>query len=652
MKMEYSKPYGTWPSPITSDEISSDSVRLGMMQTCGDDVYWVEGRPQEKGRGVLVCDHRSGERSDVMPRGYSVRSRVHEYGGGDFVVYNGVAYFSNDSNQCLYKVSGSQLPERITEEGPWRYADGCFDAVRQRILCVVEWHKRNALEPENFIASVDPDACGRPRRLLSGNDFYSNPRVSPNGSILSWLSWNHPNLPWDGTELWIGEIDDAGNVCNTRCIAGGPSESVFQPQWSDDGQLYFVSDRTGWWNLYAWNGEKVEEVLGGAREMGLPQWVFGMSTYACLSRRRIAVAVNELGIWHLVIMDRKTGAEERVQLPYSEITSVCALPDGVAFIGGTPQQSPAVIRYSFDTGRCRVLRRSAEMTIDTDFISFPQHIIFSTGKDEHAHGFYYSPTHPDWVGEEGENPPLIVKSHGGPTSAASTSLDPRIQFWTSRGFAVLDVNYRGSSGFGRAYREKLNGAWGIADVEDCMSGARFLATQERADKRRFIITGGSAGGYTTLAALSFHDLFKAGASYYGVSDLEGLIRDTHKFEARYLDRLVGPYPENKLLYRERSPIHHADQLSCPVILFQGREDKVVPPNQAEGIVDALKQRGVPVTYVLFDGEGHGFRQGDNIRRALDAELYFYGRVFGFIPADVLDPVVIHNLPEEDDHLNE
>ena len=305
-----------------------------------------------------------------------------------------------------------------------------------------------------------------------------------------------------------------------------------------------------------------------------------------------------------------------------------------------------------DEERCRVLRRSTELKIGSDFISFPQHVVFPTGQGEHAHGFYYAPTHPDWVEEKGENPPLIVKSHGGPTSAASTSLDPRIQFWTSRGFAVLDVNYRGSTGFGRAYREKLNGAWGIADVEDCISGARFLATQGRADEERFIITGGSAGGYTTLAALSFHDLFKAGASYYGVSDLEGLVRDTHKFEARYLDRLVGPYPENKLLYRERSPIHHSDQLFCPVIFFQGREDKVVPPNQAQGMVDALKRKGLPVAYVLFDGEGHGFRQGDSIRRALDAELYFYGRVFGFVPADVLDPVVIHNLPEEDDHLDE
>ena len=652
MKKEYSKPYGTWPSPITSDEIIRDSVRLGMMQTCDEDVYWVEGRPQENGRGVLVRCTSSGERNDVIPKEFSVRSRVHEYGGGDFVVCSGVAFFSNDSDQCLYKVSDSQRPERITQEGPWRYADGCFDAVRKRILCVVEWHKEEASEPEHFIASVDPGSCGRPKRLLSGNDFYSNPRISPDGSILSWLSWNHPNLPWDGTELWIGEIDDAGEVYNVRCIAGGPSESIFQPQWSEDGQLYFISDRTGWWNLYAWNGARVEEVLGGVREMGLPQWVFGLSTFACLSRKRIAVAVNELGVWHLVFVDRQTGAEERIRLTYSDITSVRALSDGVAFIGGTPQQAPAVIRYSFDTGRCRILRRSTELKIGSDFISFPQHVVFPTGQGEHAHGFYYAPTHPDWVEEKGENPPLIVKSHGGPTSAASTSLDLRIQFWTSRGFAVLDVNYRGSTGFGRAYREKLNGAWGIADVEDCISGARFLATQGRADEERFIITGGSAGGYTTLAALSFHDLFKAGASYYGVSDLEGLVRDTHKFEARYLDRLVGPYPENKLLYRERSPIHHSDQLFCPVIFFQGREDKVVPPNQAQGMVDALKRKGIPVAYVLFDGEGHGFRRGDSIRRALDAELYFYGRVFGFVPADVLDPVVIHNLPEADDHLDE
>lgn len=628
------RPFGTWPSVITSEEIVRDAVRLGMVQTDGDDVYWAEGRPSQQGRTVLVRCGADGEQTDVTPPEFSVRTRAHEYGGGDFRMQDGVAYFSNDSDQRLYRLVPGNEPEPLTPEGRWRYADAMVDAVRERLICVVEEGGENYL-------GVIPLSGGEPARLVSGNDFYSNPVLSPDGSTLAWLTWNHPNLPWDGTELWLGRLADNGTLQDPVRVAGGPDESVFQPQWDMDGLLHFVSDRSGWWNLYAWRDGQAVLRLGGDHEMGWPQWVFGMSSYALLDDGQAAVAVNEKGIWRIVIVDG-AGNQDRLRMPWTDISSLRSLPGGVAFIGGSPRQAGCVVRYDFEAGHDRILRHSSDLALNAEWISHPQHIMFPAADGSPAHAFYYPPTHPDCVAPPDETPPLIVKSHGGPTASASTSLDPRIQFWTSRGFAVLDVNYRGSTSYGRAYRAKLDGQWGIADVEDCIAGARFLVEHDKADKKRLIITGGSAGGYTTLAALTFHDVFNAGASYYGVSDLEALAHDTHKFEARYLDRLIGPYPDAQDLYRARSPIHHSDGLSCPVIFFQGSEDRVVPPNQASAMVDVLKAKGVPVAYVLFEGEAHGFRQADNIRCALDSELYFYGHVFGFEPADVLDPIVIHS----------
>ena len=628
------RPYGTWPSVITAEEIVRDAVRLGMVQADGDTVYWTEGRPADQGRTVLVRCGPDGRRHDVTPAGFSVRTRAHEYGGGDFRVHNGIVWFANDRDQRLYRQAPDDAPLPVTPEGDRRYADLVVDAPRDRLICVVEDGAG-----DNWLAAV-PCAGGPPVRLVSGNDFYANPVISPDGTTLAWLTWNHPNLPWDGTELWQAPFAADGTLEVPVRIAGGPAESVFQPQWSAEGTLHFVSDRSGWWNLYAWRDGRAECVLGGEREMGLPQWVFGMSTYALLGEGRAAVAVNEQGIWRLVVTEA-AGREERLRVPWTDIASLQALPGGLAFIAGSPRHPPCVVRYEFADGRDRILRRASDLALDPEWISLPQHVVFPTADGGPAHAFYYPPTHPDCVPPPGEAPPLIVETHGGPTAAASTTLDARTQFWTSRGFAVLDVNYRGSTGYGRAYRDKLVGAWGVADVEDCIAGARFLVEQGRADKDRLIITGGSAGGYTTLAALTFHDVFRAGASYYGISDLEALVRDTHKFESRYLDRLVGPYPEAIAVYRERSPIHHAAKLSCPVIFFQGSDDKVVPPNQASAMVEALRTRHAPVAFLLFAGEGHGFRQADNIRRALDSELYFYGRVFGFDPADPLDPVDIH-----------
>jgi dipeptidyl aminopeptidase/acylaminoacyl peptidase len=478
---------------------------------------------------------------------------------------------------------------------------------------------------------------------VSGNDFYASPRISPDGSRLAWLTWNHPDMPWDGTELWVGAFQADGTVGDSILVAGGQDESIFQPEWSPDGVLYFVSDRTGWWNLYRWQGEQSEPLVEMEAEFGLPQWVFGMSTYAFESPQRIFCTYTGQGIWHLASVDTGTGQLTPVNCPYTSISGLRARDGQVVFAGGSATQLPAIVRYDVRTGRYQELARSGEATIDAGYISVPESIEFATEHGDSAFAFFYPPRNQDYVGLAGERPPLMVISHGGPTGATSNTLNLTIQYWTSRGFAVLDVNYGGSTGYGRAYRERLKGRWGVVDVDDCVNGARYLVKHGLADDERMIIRGGSAGGYTTLAALTFRDVFAAGASYYGVSDLEMLARETHKFESRYLDRLVGPYPEQREIYLERSPLHCAERLSCPLIFFQGLEDEIVPPNQAEMMVAILRRKGYPVAYVPFEGEQHGFRRAENIKRALDAELYFYSMIFDIELPEPIDPIEIENL---------
>lgn len=591
-----------------------------------------------------------GAPEELTGVGYSVRTRAQEYGGGDFVVVGGEVIFSRDEDQRLYRVELGGEPAAVTPAGLWRYADGVWDAGRGRVICVVEDHGEVGEAPATWLAAIQLEEEGeaRPAPLVRGNDFYASPSLSPEGGRLAWLTWNHPDMPWNGTELWVADLDEEGLPKSARRVAGGREESVFQPMWSAGGELYFVSDRTGWWNLYRERDGEIEGVLTGSFETGQPQWVFGMSTYAFVGPDTVVVAVNELGVWRLVRVDVRDGSVERLRLPYTDYSQVVGLGDAVVVCAGSPREASALVWYRPADGRTRVVRRSGAVALDADCVSHPQHIAFPTGGGAIAHGLYYPPTHPDWVGLADEKPPLIVKSHGGPTACASTALDLRIQFWTSRGFAVLQVNYRGSTGFGRLYRHALDGAWGLHDVEDCAAGARFLAEQGRVDKKRLIITGGSAGGYTTLAALAFKDTFRAGASYYGVGDLETLARDTHKFEARYLDRLVGPYPAARDTYRERSPLYAADRIRCPVIFFQGMQDKVVPPNQSEGMVQALAAGGVPVAYVTFHDEGHGFRQADSIRQAIGSELSFYAQVFDLDLPDDPEPVAIRNLPDEEE----
>ena len=638
-------PYGSWRSPITTDLIVSGPVGLTQPVIDGDDLYWVEMRPVEGGRSVIVKRDASRLINDVIPPLFNARTRVHEYGGGDYAVGKGSVYFSNFSDQRVYVQREGATPVAITPVADVRYADAIIDGKRDRLICVREDHRVAGREAVNTLVALKlerNDDCGQ--LLMSGNDFYSSPKLSPDGSRLAWLTWNHPNLPWDGTELWISEFDKEGLLATSAQVAGGGDESIFQPEWSPDGVLYFVSDRGGWWNLYRLNESgAIEQVCEMQAEFGMPQWGFGMSSYAFDSAERIVCSYIENGISRLAFIDTRTGRLESIDSPYTDIRYVRASAGQAVMRAASPTEAASIVRFDLETRSFDVIRRSNNLQIDAGYFSTPRAVEFPTEDGLTAHGFFYPPTNRDFRGPDGERPPLLVESHGGPTAAATTALSLSIQYWTSRGIAVLDVNYGGSTGFGRAYRERLKDKWGIVDVDDCANGARYLVEQGLVDGDRLMITGGSAGGYTTLCALTFRDTFRAGASHYGVSDLEALQKDTHKFESRYSDRLIGPYPERRDLYYDRSPINFTERLSCPVIFFQGLEDKVVPPNQAEMMVDALRAKGIPVAYLPFEGEQHGFRQGKNIKRALDGELYFYSRVFGFELAEAVEPVEIENL---------
>ena len=635
--------YGSWKSPITSALIVKGSIGVGQVELDGEDIYWIEMRPSEAGRSVIVRRPPDGSVTDVTPGPFNARTRVHEYGGGDYLVEDGTVYFSNFADQRLYKQPKDAQPEPLTPAISLRYADPILDRNRGRLISVREDHSGEG-EAVNTLASISLADGSQQRVLVSGNDFYSSPRLSPDGSRLAWLTWNHPNMPWDGTELWVGEFAEDGAIVRERRVAGGVDESIFQPEWSPDGVLYFVSDRSGWWNLYRETVERsVEPLYEMQAEFGLPQWGFGMSTYAFESAERIVCVYIEKGSSGLASLSTRSNSFEKIETPYRDITYLCAAKGRAVFRGGSPTEPASIVQLDLATGKAEVLRRSNDLEIDSAYFSIPEAIEFPTEDGQTAHAFFYPPRNRDYLAPEGELPPLLVKSHGGPTSAATTTLALGIQYWTSRGIGVLDVNYGGSSGYGRDYRKRLNDRWGIVDVDDCANGARYLVERGLADGLRLMITGGSAGGYTTLCALTFRDRFKAGASHYGVSDCEALAKETHKFESRYLDRLIGPYPERADLYRERSPVHHVDRLSCPVIFFQGLEDKVVLPNQAEMMVDALRAKGLPVAYVPFEGEQHGFRRAENIKRALDGEIYFYSRVFGFELADEVEPVPIENL---------
>jgi dipeptidyl aminopeptidase/acylaminoacyl peptidase len=638
-------PYGSWKSPISAELVAAGEIGLEQIRIDGDDIYWIERRSQEGGRKVIVRRDADGRIADITPPGFNARTRVHEYGGGDYGVSSGTVVFANFTDQRLY-VQHVQTPETqprpLTPAGVVRYADGQIDRRRNLFFCVREDHSGQG-EAVNTIAGIDLNGEEADAIVVSGNDFYSSPRLSPDGSRLAWLNWNHPNMPWDGTELWIGELAQGGSLINKIKIAGDTGESICHPVWSPDGTLYFVSDRTGWWNLYRWRENEIEPLFPLDAEFGHPHWVFGNSLYGFESESRLICSYARNGRDYLATLDTATRQMSIIDLPFSAISQVRAAGSRVLFIGASSIETTSIIALDLASGNLEVLRRSRETTVDTGYLAEPKAIEFPTEGGLTAHGYFYPPQNRDYAAPANESPPLLVFSHGGPTSSSSSSLKYSIQYWTSRGIAVLDVNYGGTTGYGRAYRERLNRQWGIVDVDDCVNGARWLVQRGEVDGNRLAIRGGSAGGYTTLCALTFRDAFKAGASHYGISDLEALAKDTHKFESRYLDRLIGPYPEQRDLYIKRSPIHFTHRLNCPMILFQGLEDKVVPPDQAEKMAEAVRAKKLPVAYLTFEGEQHGFRKAENIKRVLEAELYFYSKVFGFELADPVQPVEIENL---------
>jgi dipeptidyl aminopeptidase/acylaminoacyl peptidase len=620
-------PYGAWRSPITSDLSVAETIGLGGVIVDGTDIYWTESRPSEGGRNVLVRRAGHGGHQDVTPSPFNVRSRVHEYGGGAATVHDDVVVFTNFGDQRLYRQIAGQEPDPLTPAGGgWRYADGVVDRDGAHWIGVREEHGPGG-RVDNTLVAIDLAAPGPGRILAAGCDFYAAPRLSPDGTRLAWLSWDHPNMPWVGTELWIAECVADGGLAEPRKVAGGDSESITQPRWSPDGVLFFISDRSGWWNLYRCDARgAVHPVCPRAADFAPAQWVFGQASYAFLGPDQIVCSYAEEGRAVLARLAVAAGRLTPLALPYSEFGSLRTAGGHIVCTAGSATGPSAIVVIDPESGATEILRQSAPAAADPDlqrYFSAPRQIEFPTEHDLTAYANYYAPANPDYAAAPGERPPLVVKCHGGPTSSASSGLSLGIQFWTSRGIAVIDVDYGGSTGYGRAYRERLEGQWGVVDVDDCVNAARHVIAQGLADGERAVITGGSAGGYTVLAALTLRDLFKGGASYYGVSDVAALARDTHKFESRYLDWLIGPYPERADLYRERSPLTHADRLSQPVIFFQGADDRVVPPNQTELMVEALRRRGIPVGYLLFAGESHGFRRAENIKRALDAELYFY-----------------------------
>ncbi|MFP5343658.1 MAG: prolyl oligopeptidase family serine peptidase [Candidatus Limnocylindria bacterium] len=632
-------PYGSWPSSIKVSDLTTASIGLAEPWLDGDDAYWIEDRPAEGGRRVLVRQGPDGASEELTPEPANVRTRVHEYGGGSYTVAGGTVVYSEFRDGRLYRVDpGIEAPTAITPEGPYRYADLRFDAPRRRFVAIREDHTDPA-DPRAAIVGVAIDGDADPTVLYTGPDFLAAPRPSPDGSRLAWLEWDHPDMPWDATRLRIADIAEDGTLGVSAMVAGAPDESIAQPEWSSDGLLHFVSDRTGWWNLYRLAvGPRLEPLAPREAEFADPAWVFDRSAYAFLADGSIVATPRAGGRDRLVHITPGVAIGD-VDTDSTEFEGLRAAGGAVIVRAGSPTSSPAIVRLDPQTLEpAGVLRRAVDVAPDPNLLSTPEAIAFPTAGGRIAHALFYPPRNARFRGPEDERPPLLVLSHGGPTSNAQSSLDLDIQLFTSRGIAVVDVDYAGSSGYGRAYRRALDGQWGIADVDDCEAAARFLAERGDVDAERLAIMGGSAGGFTTLAALAFRDTFSAGITLYGIGDLETLARDTHKFEARYMDRLIGPYPAAARTYRERSPIHALERIECPVLVLQGLDDRVVPPAQAEAIVAALAANGIPHAYLAFEGEGHGLRGADAIRRSLEAQLSFLGAVFGFTPADDLPPL--------------
>lgn len=641
-RMPLEAPYGSWVSSISSAVLVDDAVRFGGIVLDGDALYWIESRPSDAGRSVVCRMSEAGLLETVTADGFSARSRVHEYGGGAFTVHQGNVYFVEARTQQVYVQRKDGVPMALTDRDGCRYGDLVIDAARSRIVAVAEQHHDDR-EPSNFLVAIGIEGLNEPTVLAKGHDFYGSPVFSTDGSRCAFVTWDHPDMPWESTRLWLASVSPEGVLESPVAIAGGPDESAIEPRFSPEGELWFVSDTSGFWNLYRWHGDKRVAVLEEPAEYGRAPWQLGDRNYGILETGQVVAVRDRDGQSSLVLIDPLTSSVTVLPVPYSDIASLCVTDHHAFFIGAGPLDLPALIRLDLIGGHLTVLKSSSALPLAPELISSAEAITFPTGEGMHAHALYYAPCNAHYQAPANERPPLIVMSHGGPTAASRSGLSPALQFWTSRGFAVVDVNYRGSTGYGRAYRKALTGVWGVADVDDCVNAALYLVQRGDVDRSRLAIRGGSAGGYTTLCALAFRDVFAAGASHYGIGDLEALARDTHKFESRYLERLIGPYPEALALYHARSPIHHLDGFTSPLLLLQGLEDRVVPPAQSSAMFEAVRARGVPVAYLAFEGEQHGFRQAANIQRSIEAELYFYGRVFGLLPADEIAPVDIANI---------
>ena len=659
-------PFGSWPSPISSSALTAATIGISETLIDAECIYWLENRPEQKGR-TTIMQYRNGTVRDLLPAPINTRSKVNEYGGGSYCVYEGIVYFVLYDDQRIYRLDSNNpkaLPEPITSPTEIRFADLQYDPHRQRLIAVAEDHTHTGSEARTYLVTVNLqtiDGQQIPVPLVEGDDFYASPKLSPDGKQLLWLSWNHPNMPWDNNCCWLADLDNNGDIISKTLIAGGDNagESIMQPQFSPTGTIVFVSDRSisttntdtnnthstnNWWNLFQYNNGEIACLHPMAAEFAGPLWVFGQGYFSFLDDQTIVGCCSQHGNWLLYQLNIVNGEFKLLETPCVDIAYLHASNKQAVFVGTGTSSYNAV--YSLRDGHITTLMSPSECKFNKADLATGEILEFPlSSRQGKGHAFYYPPTNSQYRGPNNQLPPLLVFCHGGPTAATRSSLNLKIQFWTSRGFAVVDINYGGSTGFGRQYREALKAQWGIIDVQDCIDCVNFLVDKKLADANKLAIRGGSAGGYTVLCALTFHDVFKAGASYYGIGDLETLATDTHKFESRYLDSLVGPYPECKAEYKARSPIHHLENMRCPVIFFQGLLDKVVPPNQAEAMVKALDQKHIAHAYVTFAEEGHGFRQAPNQRRSLEAELYFYSQVFDFPLADAIEPVLIHHLRE-------
>lgn len=651
-------PYGSWHSPIGVELVAGTAVSIGEPRLDGDDVYWLESRAAQGGRRTLLRRAPDGAIHELTPDPFRVGSRVHEYGGGSYVVDRGRVVVSSQADGRLRRLDpdGAAEPAAITPEGPWRYADLRFDPRAERMYAVRETHDADApndhrLVRNEVVAIALDGSDGAGRVLVTGPDLVAAPRPSPDGRWLAWLEWDLPGMPWDATRLRVAAVLADGSLGDARTVAGGPGVSVAQPDWSPSGVLHAVSDETGWWNLYAFEGSDAGPVAGAARnlapmdaELADPAWVFDLSSYGFAPDGAILAAARRDGRDGLVRI-APDGAVAPVATPFTELEDVRVAGENAVVVAAGPHDASVLLRLDPRSGESSgVLARSLSVPLDPGVLPVAEPITFPTTGGATARALYFAPANAAFRGRDGELPPLLVLCHGGPTSGASSSLSLDRAFFTSRGIAVVDVDYRGSSGYGRPYREALNGRWGIVDVDDCVAAARFLVARGSVDDARMAIRGGSAGGFTTLAALAFRpDVFAAGISKYGIADLELIHEDTHKFESRYEEGLVAPWPEGRSVFRERSPIHALERIRAPMLLFQGLDDRVVPPSQLDTLTAAFAAGGVPHVAMTFEGEGHGFRRAETRRATCRAELAFLARVFGFTPADGIEPLEIPGL---------